>query len=565
MVISVLMPLFNAEEYLTNALDSILSQEGDFDVELIVLDGGSTDKTCSILQKYYYLYLTNELNYSFRELHLFIFSEPDNGMYDALRKGFELATGDILCWLNGDDFYLENAFKKVVDIFSNLESVDWIVGRCNVFSDGEFVFESRLRRYPSQYIRNGLFGLYSDCFIPQESTFWRKELMADINMDEFASYRYAGDFYLWANMAAKATLYSVNEDLAVFRKHGSNKSSDKSAYRSEMKQILACSKMYSRRQLIWLRNTCKNWNNYDSQDIPFGYIDRCKEKYEVVNNKKNEKVASPLLSIVTICRNCKNDILCTLQSIAHQTFKNYEWIIIDGDSTDGTKEILLNYSSSYDAYVSEKDYGIYDAMNKGVKLAHGEWILFMNGGDQFYDFDVLERIFENAISDKVGVLYGDEERYIEGKTHIYRLPDRIPKYFLCSQSFAHQSMLYRRKLFDRYGEYDTSYKMSGDSEFNDRLLSAGVKFQKIPLIIASRILDGISDNLEMKRLSEREKRIRRLKYHSIKEVELYENGVQKKTISLKIPIIRVKKYRNGVIQKYYLFGFIPILTARRAY
>lgn len=560
------MPIYNSETYLEESIGSILSQKGNFEVELIICDGGSKDNTCNILQKYYYKNLIGEIEYGFKKLELIIVSENDEGMYDALRKGFMMSTGEILCWLNGDDVYFEGAFQKVVDIFTELENVDWISGRTNVFENGSFICKSLIRSYPSQYIKNGLFGLYSGCFIPQENTFWRKKIIENIDLEEFASYKSAGDFYLWSKMAESATLYSVNEDFAAFRKHGSNKSADKVLYRSEMEKIISNSKKYSERQLVWLRNICKDWNGRCISKIPFNYIDYVCGKYEVINNRKKRMVdEKPLLSIITICKNCGTDILCTLESIAHQTFKNFEWIIIDGDSTDGTKEILLNYSSSYDVYVSEKDYGIYDAMNKGVKLAHGEWILFMNGGDQFYDFDVLEHVFEKDISDKVDVLYGDEERYIGGETHIYKLPEKIPKYFLCAQSFAHQSMLYRRRLFEIYGNYDISYKMSGDSEYNDRLLNAGVKFKKISIIISSRTLDGVSDNPEMKRLSECEKRGRRLKYHTAKEIELYENGVKESIISIRIPIIKIKKFRDGVVQKYYLFGVIPLITARRAY
>ena len=103
----------------------------------------------------------------------------------------------------------------------------------------------------------------------------------------------------------------------------------------------------------------------------------------------------PLVSIVTVVFNGEKYLEQTIQSVINQTYDNVEYIIIDGGSTDGTVDIIKNYEDRIDYWISEKDKGIYDAMNKGINLASGEWINFMNAGDIFYDEKVLNTIYIN--------------------------------------------------------------------------------------------------------------------------------------------------------------------------
>lgn len=112
-----------------------------------------------------------------------------------------------------------------------------------------------------------------------------------------------------------------------------------------------------------------------------------------------------ILTIITVCFNIKDEIERTCQSIVNQTWQNFEWIVIDGGSTDGTVDILKKYSDRINILVSEPDKGIYNAMNKGIKLSHGEWLNFMNGGDRFTSNDVLKEVFSGK-EYSADVLYG---------------------------------------------------------------------------------------------------------------------------------------------------------------
>lgn len=106
------------------------------------------------------------------------------------------------------------------------------------------------------------------------------------------------------------------------------------------------------------------------------------------------------VSIVTVVFNDQENILKTIKSVTNQSFKDREYLVIDGGSTDNTKEIINQNISSIDKYISEKDKGIYDAMNKAIDMAEGEWIIFMNSGDVFVDDHVLEKVFSYPIGEK---------------------------------------------------------------------------------------------------------------------------------------------------------------------
>lgn len=568
MKISIITPVFNGEKYIEETIASVLGQDGGLDLEYIIVDGGSTDGTLDILKRYEHRY--RQGNYQgggFKAFSFTYISEADNGMYDALRKGFLMCHGDIVGWINADDFYLAGALKKVCKIFGDNEEINWIAGCCSVVDEKyRYLHKSIMRNYPQDLIRNGGFGLHSDYFIPQESVFWRSTLMKYIDYDVFAGYRLAGDFYLWFTFAEKEHLYSVDESLAVFRKTGCNMSLDRGKYRNEMVQIIKESDTFQPRDYVLIRSYGNQWGPTDNRkEVSFEYIYEKSGRYIKKCRGNGLKKDLRKLTIITICKDNPN-VRYTCESIVRQLWNDYEWIVVDGGSTDETMQILGEYRESIDLLISEPDNGIYAAMNKGIKNAHGEWIIFMNGGDQFYDYEVLGNVFQDKEYD-ASVLYGDEERFEinsqEGE--IYELPSYIPPYFMCYRAFAHQAMFYRRTLFEKYGYYDETYKISADSEKNTQLLLGGEKFEKLNMVISSYILDGLSNKEKyQKKLKEERYRCRK-KYYSDKEIDLYQSEVYESDIKLNIPIIKVKSYKDGKLKKYYLFGFILLFTAVRVY
>jgi glycosyltransferase involved in cell wall biosynthesis len=167
------------------------------------------------------------------------------------------------------------------------------------------------------------------------------------------------------------------------------------------------------------------------------------------------------ISIITVNYNNGKGLKRTIESVFSQSFLNYEYIVIDGGSVDGSREIIENYSSKIDYWISEKDKGVYDAMNKGIAKATGEYCYFLNSGDYLWSNDVLERLFTVDFSEDI--LYGN--MIPEGKNRIEHSLKQISFYDFFVGSVYHQAAFIRRKLFDSIGMYDQQYKVVADWEF----------------------------------------------------------------------------------------------------
>lgn len=154
------------------------------------------------------------------------------------------------------------------------------------------------------------------------------------------------------------------------------------------------------------------------------------------------------ISIITVCYNAGSDLEKTIESVILQNYDNLEYIVIDGGSTDDTEKIINKYRNHIDKCVSESDNGIYDAMNKGIKIATGEWLNFMNAGDIFYNNHVLSDIFSQPIPDEKDFLYSDVYRENGGKLELWK-NDRKK----CA--INHQASIYRKRLHQIYGLYQS--------------------------------------------------------------------------------------------------------------
>ena len=176
---------------------------------------------------------------------------------------------------------------------------------------------------------------------------------------------------------------------------------------------------------------------------------------------------TPLISVVTATFNAGDELLKTIQSIQNQSFTDFEFIVIDGGSTDNTLEIIKNYyPGTITHYISEPDKGIYDAWNKGLYFAKGEWIGFIGAGD-LYNPDALSKYANfitgastelEYISSRVEIV-SDEGKVLEVKGSQWEC-SKFKKYM----NTAHVGSLHSRKLYDTYGKYDISYKIAGDYE-----------------------------------------------------------------------------------------------------
>lgn len=163
------------------------------------------------------------------------------------------------------------------------------------------------------------------------------------------------------------------------------------------------------------------------------------------------------LSIITINFNNRDGLRKTIESVVNQTWQDFEYIIIDGGSTDGSVEVIKEFADRIDYWISEPDKGIYNALNKGVAAAKGEYCNFMNSGDCFYAPDTLEKVFDSAPTADIvcGNTYSD---------HFFSSPDEITFDFLFNASICHQCAFIRTTMMQKYG-YDEHYKIVADRKF----------------------------------------------------------------------------------------------------
>ena len=155
----------------------------------------------------------------------------------------------------------------------------------------------------------------------------------------------------------------------------------------------------------------------------------------------------PKISVVTVCYNAVRDIEKTILSVINQTYPNIEYIIIDGGSKDGTMDIVNRYKDKIDVIVSEPDKGIYDAMNKGIDRATGEWINFMNAGDCFVDDYVVEKLYKEEYHEKVTVIFGNQ-RTLQGNRWVSVHPK--PFYEITGMKVFHGKGICHQCMFLRY-------------------------------------------------------------------------------------------------------------------
>ncbi len=195
----------------------------------------------------------------------------------------------------------------------------------------------------------------------------------------------------------------------------------------------------------------------------------------------------PKLSIITVNLNNAVGLEKTIRSVISQTFSDYEYIIIDGGSTDGSVEVIKKYADKITYWVSEPDKGIYNAMNKGIKVAKGEWLYFLNSGDRLYDDSVLEKIFSSNI-EKYDFVYGNVKRI--PSNNVYAGEFTYEK--LLNQNIAHQSVFQKKKLFKEIGKYDEKYKIAADYAFNIRAFEKLYSHVYLPIIIAEYDENGLS-------------------------------------------------------------------------
>lgn len=200
------------------------------------------------------------------------------------------------------------------------------------------------------------------------------------------------------------------------------------------------------------------------------------------------------ISVITINYNDKIGLSKTIESVLNQTCENFEYIIIDGGSTDGSKELIEQYSKKIDYWVSEPDTGVFNAMNKGIKAATGDFVIFMNGGDCFNNSTVLKEV-EPLLDDNFDIYYGNNFKQSQNSKRLKTYPEKLNFSFFYTSSINHQSTFIRKSLFSEHFYYNENYKIASDWEFFIyTICHVNVPYKYINKTIAVYDFTGISSN-----------------------------------------------------------------------
>ena len=204
-------------------------------------------------------------------------------------------------------------------------------------------------------------------------------------------------------------------------------------------------------------------------------------------------------TIITIVKNKANTILKTIESVINQTFNNFQYIVIDGKSNDGTMTILNQHSKDIDIILSEKDKGIYDALNKGIALAEGEYIGFLHSDDHYYNHNVLFNLNKKIDEFNLDAIYGDANYFDPKKNNKivrkYTSKYFAPKFLSLGIMPAHETLFVRKRVYDNVGNFNINFNISADFEWVIRAFhNKKLKYFYFPEVLINKQLGGISSD-----------------------------------------------------------------------
>lgn len=208
-------------------------------------------------------------------------------------------------------------------------------------------------------------------------------------------------------------------------------------------------------------------------------------------------------TVVTVVFNGQNTLGKTMESVLNQTYLPYEYLIFDGCSTDRSVEIARKYADAFEArgvrfhVVSEKDTGIYNAMNKGIKAATGDFISFLNAGD-WYEADALQNISEFYAEKSFELVYGGVH-YIHPNGVVKNKMSKVDHFPISSRNWNHPSMFLKREVYQKYG-FDEQFRAYGDFDLYLKLRRDKVSTRVIDKVITNFVADGVSTNTTLKKV-----------------------------------------------------------------
>lgn len=253
-----------------------------------------------------------------------------------------------------------------------------------------------------------------------------------------------------------------------------------------------------------------------------------------------------MLTIITVCYNSEKTIEKTFETVLNQNFKEMEYLVIDGESKDRTLEIIKKYKIKFKRrgikfkYITERDRGIYDAMNKGIQLSSGNIIGIINS-DDWYEKEAFFKIKNSFDLDpELGVVYGDGIDFYKFRKKNYKILSKQPENLNCllkGITLHHPSVFVKREVYQKIGGFNLEYKLAADYEFLLRIYKSGIKYRHISDIVAYFLIGGASSNIDL----------------LISEYELIKKRYNlKRTSKIQKKLKKLKKYIPSFICEYLL-------------
>lgn len=547
------------KEYFKQMVNSIRSQTYS-NIEHIIIDGASNDGTVQLI----------------KSLGLKYISEPDTGIYHAMNKGVKLSSGKYIAFLNSDDYWHNS---KCVEY-----SVDALKKDNADFCGGNTIFVDEndpKKNYVHYADLNKIFTRMPFC---HQAMFCKKSVMLREQIFD-TSFKSAGDYdFIIRLYLKKYKATTTPHTIATFRMGGESFEN----YKISHQECIKIAHKYFDKYYHLNDKECQKWltksilpKKLKNQLIPFLYKE----------NKSNK----PKVSVITVCYNLiENNRVESfkkcLESVRNQTHCDVEHIVIDGNSNDGTLDLIKEYhNKGYIKYKSEKDNGIYDAMNKGVKAAEGEFLYFLNSDDLFYSNNVIDEVVKTFEESETDAVFGNLYPYVMNPNRPYLKvfePNKVCKFNtikdendLFSRNIHHQTIFYNRKIFTNSSFFDKDIPYGSDWHLHfDAFVKNKYTFRHINKTIAKFNLGGVStldsnetieDYLLLKKILvekfityiKNDRKISKIEKTLIKEQIVIRN-IRKINIYLFnfIKLLKIRKTTNKI--NVYLFGFIKILRIK---
>lgn len=221
------------EPWISETIETVLDQEGDFEIEYIIMNDGSKDNSASVAQEYADRVAAGIYPIRCSKITMEVITQENTGMYEAINRGFARATGDVYAWINADDLYQPGALAAMTDVFSNYPNAVWVKGITDTLHEDGTRTTGACRIYRQDWLAAGVYGMEA-YFVEQDSVFWRADLWNKVAPMP-AHYRSAADYWLWLHMAQHAPLLSLNAPISIFRKREGQISKGIAKYKKEQR------------------------------------------------------------------------------------------------------------------------------------------------------------------------------------------------------------------------------------------------------------------------------------------------------------------------------------------